>query len=189
MGHLLSTLNPEAAEEADSGRLVPHHPEWPLLPRVGQMVSYHPRPGEFRRGREEFPAIVLHAEPERGTLDLLVVYDRDDWHGMEGVPRWPADGSTLGWTQAEPPRSDSARDPRFDDMLAKLDMLEGMIEALASRIFGKLEMPEGETLLGILDEHEDRVTTLETNCPKAEAIEKKLATLRQEINAKAKPKA
>lgn len=48
------------------------------LPDLGTIVVYVSRPGEGRAGKSEFPAIVMHHEPDRESLVLMVIYDVDD---------------------------------------------------------------------------------------------------------------
>lgn len=69
-GHLLETVNPMA--------VAPPDPE--SLPTIGDWVIYVARPGEGRRGRHEFPALVLTRNDIRGRtgLDLIICYDAND---------------------------------------------------------------------------------------------------------------
>lgn len=189
-GHLLSTVNPEAAQEADSGRLVPHHGSGggdllalrpTLVPKIGEVVAYHPRPGEFRRGRTEFPAMVLQRDEASRTLDLLIFYDRDDQHTMEGVPEWPQGQMTLGWSRIDSALSD---DPRVPELEARLAALEELVATLKSALLGNLDMPEGESVLSILDEHEDRIGVVESNARESAADLKALRSKAPEKQAK-----
>lgn len=149
------------------------------LPRVGETVVYFPRPGEYRR-RPCFPALVMFVREDEGTIDALVFYDRDDTSQMERIPAVPEDRSAMGWerlnvTQVESPAAETA------PLVARLDALE-------KALFGKLELPEGESVVGILNEYEDRISVIEKNIPD---IERALATLKRQAEAKAtkKPKA
>jgi len=86
MGHLLATANPQAAEHINNP---------PPLPRVGASVVYWPRPGERRAGRLEVPAFVTRRDADNGLLDLVVIYDADDFLSIKNVPRRM--GEDRGW--------------------------------------------------------------------------------------------
>lgn len=72
MGHLLSTVNSEAADAI--------RPLVALgaLPEVGEVVRYHMRQGHGRAGRTFFPALV-QGHGERHTLHLTVIIDAQDF--------------------------------------------------------------------------------------------------------------
>lgn len=90
MGHMLASMNPQAAHEIDN----------PVaLPGVGSTVVYCPRPGEVRAGKTRVPAIVLKADAENGLLDLVVIYEADDFLSRKSLPRRM--GEDRGWEPAE----------------------------------------------------------------------------------------
>jgi hypothetical protein len=70
MSHLLSTVNPEAADN-----IRPITPRQPL-PGVGETVVYTMRPGFSRAGRSRFPALVMGEQG--GKLLLTVIVDAGD---------------------------------------------------------------------------------------------------------------
>lgn len=69
MGHLLATVNPEAAERIEDASAG--------APDVGTVVVYIARSGMQRMGRREFPAFVL-GHDEEGFLDLFVLMEPED---------------------------------------------------------------------------------------------------------------
>jgi hypothetical protein len=160
MGHLLKTVNPDAVAEIELQKRI----DVPL-PKVSDTVIFFPRPGELRAGHGKHAAIVTAVHEEDKTLDLVVVYDADDLIGQRRVPRRNLDGG-MGWES----KSSSVASP--NDLQAKLDLFrsetslenEGIraeISALRSIVFGRFQMPEGESIIGIVDEHEDRLISLE----------------------------
>lgn len=190
MSHLLSTVNPEAAAAiterpiqtaapaedllsaqpvASAAPPVAPEPEQTSLPGVGDGVTYFPRPGELRAGKGLHAAIVTAVNPEDRTVDLVVVYDADDFVGMRRVPaRLNREG--MGW---EPK-------PAVND--ARIAALEAAVDRLSRQVLGSLVLSDGDSLLGILDEHEDRLTELE---PQVTPVVRAAAP----VAAKAKPKA
>lgn len=74
MGHLLSTVNPEAANAITSEAVNPFAVREPY---IGEIVHYHSRSGEGRSGKTVFPAHVMKVS-EDGALELLVLYGVDD---------------------------------------------------------------------------------------------------------------
>lgn len=90
MGHLLQTVNPEAHE-----RIINPAP----LPAVGMPVTYHPRQGEMRQGRSVVAALVTGRDEANELLDLVVVFDADDFISQQRIPRW--NGTDRGWEPIE----------------------------------------------------------------------------------------
>lgn len=120
MGHMLSTMNPVAA-----GRLQNPIP----LPRVGHMVLFFPRPSEIRQGRASVPALVLKSDEPNHRLDLLVIYDAEDFHSLQSIPRKV--GDDRGWDIVDD------ADGGGDAMAA----LEGFKAEMADVLFGNLLKP------------------------------------------------
>jgi len=73
LAHLLSSINPDAAEKMNSGPV-----ERPDVPRPGQVVEYVMRPGHARMGRNRFPAFVMGESRHGRGIDLLVFIDSGD---------------------------------------------------------------------------------------------------------------
>jgi hypothetical protein len=122
VGHLLSSVNPEAAARIEGESLggwgsgdpavESASVEFPAeqfapaasvptvdypLPAVSSLVQYHLREGDFQSRRNVFAALVLACRDD-GSLDLLVFRDADDLVGMQGVP--PRRGTDAGWVAA-----------------------------------------------------------------------------------------
>lgn len=81
MGHLLSTVNPEAA-----AAIQPRQVAAKDMPAVGSFVQYFARPGEGRRGGHEFGAMVTRVY-DNGTIDGIAFYDADDFRNLERLPQ------------------------------------------------------------------------------------------------------
>ncbi len=127
MGHLLATVNPGAVDMIGG--------EEATLPGISNMVVYICRPGEGRRGRQEFPAIVM-SEPQGdgNALDLVVFYDESDLGYRERIPMRSEQHDYPAWRF---PRE--AKPPQFSP-----ESLQGMREelgALKKALFGEFEQP------------------------------------------------
>lgn len=155
------------------------------IPQTGEVVVYHPRPGEFRNRRVEFPAICMgESLREPGTVDLLIFYDREDSHIQENVREWTEESGTLGYTRVQ--QDSGAERQMVISLSMRLTSLQAEVEMLKKAVFGSHEMPEGECVLGILDEYEDRISVVEGGVQHAE---RDIAALKKPATAKAKPKA
>lgn len=86
MAHMLASINPEAADEID--RPTP-------LPDIGSTVVYIPRAGQVRAGKTRVPAIVTGRDVDNRLLDLVVIYDADDFLSKPRIPR--RQGDDHGW--------------------------------------------------------------------------------------------
>ena len=113
MGHLLATVNPEAAArigtEEDGQNAPPTAPAQAMmnaamsgndpmpvdLPEIGEPIRYHLRTGDFRAQRNVFPAQVTAVNPEKGTIDLIAFFDAEDRIDQRNALPW--DGSGPGW--------------------------------------------------------------------------------------------
>lgn len=162
MAHLLKTMNKEIAEHLDE--------EGQPRPGLGEMVIYYPRPGELRAGAGHYTAIVTRVN-EDDTLDLVVVYDADDLVGQRHIPRRSPDGG-LGWERIARKKRDDAA-----GWSERVRSLEEQVAMLTKVLLGGYEAPR-ESILQILDEHEDRL----------EAIAPTLSAARPEASKPKKPK-
>ena len=91
MGHLLSSVNPEAAERIENPTMG--------APDIGTPVVYIARAGFQRMGRHEFPASVL-GHDEEGHLSLLVTMEPEDMMMEDHVrPQMSDEGHT--WRHVE----------------------------------------------------------------------------------------
>lgn len=159
MSHYLKTINEAAAQDA------PPAPK-PDLPGISETVVFYPRPGELRAGRGRHAAIVTGTNDD-GTLDLVVIYDADDFIGQRHVARRSLDGG-MGW-EPLPMKVDQASartvfPPPIDDTDKKAieELKTGLVE-LRKAIFGDFDAPP-ESIVSILAEFEDK---LEAGAPPA----------------------
>ena len=152
MAHLMKTINEDAAK--DLGAPDP-------LPGVGESVVFYPRPGELRAGRGKHAAIVTASNDEDQSLDLVVVYDADDFIGQRKVKRRSLDGG-MGW---EPlpnrPQVTVNRAPQeIAELRELIDNATKRLDALHASVFGDFEVPS-ESLVEVMGEHEDRMQKIE----------------------------
>ena len=93
MGHLLSTVNPEAA-----AAVKPEEPPFPIrAPYIGEAVQYFARPGEGRGGgRDVFPAMMMKFG-EDGVAELCVIYGADDFRDRINIPKKTHDKPWNSW--------------------------------------------------------------------------------------------
>jgi hypothetical protein len=145
MGHLLATVNPEAARQIDDRR---------PLPRIGQPVVYHPRPSEIRRGRTEIPAIVLAVDEHNRRLELMVMFEAADMITQPSVPEHVA--GDRGWSYLPDQVTDEIAALREENA-----QLRNKLDVLTAMVCGDFQMPEGESVLSLLDIQDGRVTALE----------------------------
>ena len=126
-GHLLATVNPEAAAE------IKPDPVYDLadLPKVGDIVQFLPRPGEMRP-REGYAMYVTNVNTN-GNLDGVVIIDAQDFKNVERLPPktehhpWPA----WDWRDEKPFESDQKLDMEW--LKAGVELLEKKFAALEIR--------------------------------------------------------
>ena len=151
-GHYLETINIEAVDQYGGT------PE--QLPDVGQAVVYIARPGEGRAGKAEFPALVMHIEPDGKSLSILVIYDVDDQVVRPNIRQrteeveWPA----WRWVRsAEPEKFDPSRlniiRRDLDAARTQLSELSEKLDKTRADIYGEYEAPN-QPLITVLVEFE-----------------------------------
>lgn len=168
MGHLLSSINSEAAER---------YGERPL-PRVGETVEYYPRQGERRRGRVKAAALVTHVDPDNRRCDLAIFFEGCDVMDQQGVPERV--GEDRGWLRLPTAQDNSA------EAIAEL---RKDIADLRAFIMGEFPQPP-MSVLDMLKNVDDRVEVLETR-PAAAAPKRKPGrpkSTKKPAAAPAKPK-
>lgn len=74
MGHLLASVNPEAAAAIRPEPIIAAG----RVPYIGEPVIYFTRPGEGRSGRNQFPALVLDYRADNDSADLVIFFAADD---------------------------------------------------------------------------------------------------------------
>lgn len=164
MGHYLQTSNPPAAAEIDNP---------PAPPDVGTWVVFKGRAGFSRMHRTEFPALVLGAQPEDGTLILMVVMEPEDMMMESRVPFQSHNQEHFCWRY----RRKSAVEEGASELSGRIDHIE--------------EFLRGEDKLGdIVEAIGKRVETVESvlASDEMEALEKRIAALEGSASA-GKPKA
>ena len=137
MGMYLSTVNKEASDEIMNPT---------PLPEIGSSVVYCPRPGEVRAGKKRVPALVIGRDVDNGLLDLVVIYDADDFLSKRRIPRRM--GEDQGW------------EPSSDSATAVLEKLETFKSELAEVLFWNHAKPT-VSVLDRLDNLATRLAVLE----------------------------
>lgn len=144
------TAEKQAAQNADAYR-----PRWAPtqpIPGVGQLVVYHPRPGEGRSGRICFPAMVLQADEGNGYCMLMVFFDAADIREATLVPP-RSEQNPRGWEW-----------PAAHQVASNSD---AAVLALAKRVFGDGNPYEG-SLIDLIKDLYDKVAKLRADLtPKA----------------------
>lgn len=124
MGHLLASVNKEAAERIEDPAMD--------APDIGTMVVYVPRAGIMRMGRREFPAIVL-GHDENGHLDLFVLMEPEDMMMEQHVrPRLNDEGHS--WRHVDLPPIDDETASRIELLETTNSTLNESLEALQAQV-------------------------------------------------------
>lgn len=130
MGHMLRTVNPEAADAIDN-------PAAP--PDVGTWVVFKGRAGFSRMRRTEFPALVL-GSLEDGTVQLMVVMEPEDMMMEDRVPFRSHNQEAFYWRHVEKPDAEVINQgPDLTAIVTRLHDIEQVLmsdemEALEKRI-------------------------------------------------------
>lgn len=138
MSHYIQHINPEAHE-----RIVNPVP----LPAVGMPVTYHPRAGEMRQRRSVVAALVTGRDEANELLDLVVVFDADDFISQRRIPRW--NGTDRGWEPV---------DGLGQQAMAKLEAFKA---ELSDVLFGSNSKPDLD-ITTRLDKLEERLDAVES---------------------------
>lgn len=170
MSTLLSTFNPQAAQEIRDANQVPPppvqepvvvEPAPPLretgtgpLPGIGDIVLYHPRGSEARRGRTTVPAIVIWRDEEGRQLELCIVHEANDVRQIERVREWPG-GAERGWEA----KGGSVTVNRVGVEESALDGLKAEVAELRAIVLGDFERPN-DSILEMLDDLDGRLDAL-----------------------------
>ena len=162
MGHLLSSINEEAAAAMDAPI------DRPNIPPVGATVIYVMRLGHGRNGKNRFPALVM-GHGQRDTLELMVFIDAGDMVDETLVERAKPGQEHHCWEWP-------------DDANAALQGMRGTLAALHQRVgeaeeenkrlreivLGDFNEPK-VSIIGIMQDFETRLRAL-----KVEMLEKPL---------------
>lgn len=153
VGHLLKTVNPEAADAIDNP---------PAPPDVGTWVVFKGRAGFSRMHRTEFPALVLGAQPTDGTLELMVVMEPEDMITESRVPFQSHNQEHFCWRYRRKSAAEEAdgalgRITAIEDFLRGEDALGSTVEAIGKR----LEAVESVLASDEIEQLEARIAKLE----------------------------
>lgn len=185
-GHLLATVNPEAAAEADSGwkpagppltedtgpiealtakteyetgmRSIPMgEPSSFALPSVGMDVVYHLRDGDARNMRTKFPAVILSSDPETRTVSLVVMVDAGDLWRQDRVPQYAPPEAGWDWISGQGPMITGTR------YVAELTELvrQSNSGTLVAEVQPQDDFPDPNMVAKMLCDLAERVTALE----------------------------
>lgn len=130
LGHLLSTVNPDAAAAIDNP---------PAPPDVGTIVVFKGRQGFSRMHRTEFPAMVLGGYDD-GTLELMVMMEPEDMMLESRVPFRSHNQDQFYWRYRRKSAAEEGdselpiRIKAIEDFLRAEDKLGEIIEAIGKRV-------------------------------------------------------
>lgn len=159
MGHLLSTVNREAADAIDNP---------PAPPDVSTMVVYKARAGFSRMQRTEFPALVLGSNSDDGSLILLVMMDAEDVMVEQRVQFQSHNQPHHCWRYRRKSAAEDAdgelptRIAAIEDFLRGEDKLGEIVEAIGKRV----ETVEGVLASDEMEALERRIAALEGGAAK-----------------------
>lgn len=152
MGHMLRSVNSEAADQIEQDRA-------PLgTPGIAEWVVFHPRPGERRMSRTSFPALVMWQHKD-GRLDLLIVYDANDVVLRQGVRKATDAEPTNAWSLTDVTREVEPFEPsRLNAMTRETAFIRAFLMGPHDNEF---VLPQGESIMSVLDGFGRRITALE----------------------------
>lgn len=168
MGHLLATVNPEAAAA------IRPEPNLPRLPRVGEVLKFYPRPGEGRGGRLEY-AVHVTSVHSGGLVNGIVMYDAQDFRDVINIPPrsdalpWPS-WEFMDQTPLPSMHVVSSDAPSL--VRSELNELREHITALAVRV-EIMENAGGDKVLSVL---RSRILAVERKLTGRTSVELKTAT-------------
>lgn len=161
MGHFLATVNPEAVDRIGG--------EPATLPGIGDWVIYIGRPGEGRRAKQEFPALVMgDAEPGTDALTLVVVYDADDVIYLERIPMQAGDHQYPAWRSRKPVLPASYGPETMDGMRSALAEMGKRVETLLNDIYGTFHKPP-KSIMEYMAGFEQKLRGFDADQPKKKA--------------------
>jgi len=148
-GHLLSTVNPQAAQTEEFE-----------VPPIGARVQYFARPGQGRGPHITFPADVMFADPKTGACVLWVLYGREDYREHPHVHRRSDQNPYHSWEYV--PDGFEELSEELADVQLKLAQTQAQLAELSSAIFGGYKRPTNpdgtpKSVIDILAEFEKRV--------------------------------
>ena len=138
MGHLLETVNPDAAAVIDG--------EFEVI-QVGMPVLFRARAGSMRAGRTSFFASVMKQNQDDGSVDLLVMMEPEDFVEERHVRRFSEQQQTQVWEPIVP-------------SLADFNALAERLSALEKNVLGPFRDPP-MALMEYMDNFDKRLRALE----------------------------
>ncbi len=151
MGHLLRTVNPEAADAIEPG------PGVRRLPEVGEVVRYHMRAGHGRNGRSFFPALV-QGHGEQDTLMLTVCIDAQDFADESLVSEIGPGNEFHCWERVSGagvrPLAERLEEP--GGLRGMFAALERRVDTLGDCVLGEFN-PPAISIIAIMQDFENRL--------------------------------
>lgn len=151
MGHLLSSVNPEAADRIQ--------PEPPVArpPQVGELVIYHMRPGERRQGRTTFPALVQGAG-ERGLLNLTAILEAGELKNETLVSEIGPGRDAHVWERPDNSALAEVFRGTITSLHQRIGDLETEMKAMRAIVLGEYDAPR-ISIIAIMQDFETRLRT------------------------------
>lgn len=148
-GHLLASVNKEASDA------IQPDPSAPPLPDVGHLVVYTMRAGYARQGKTKFNALV-QGRGERGTLNLLVMIDANDFVDEQFVLAAGPGQETNCWEWPDDSRNASGFRGTIAALHQRIGEVEENLADLRAVVLGDFDTPK-VSLISILQDFENRL--------------------------------
>lgn len=150
MGHLLSSVNPEAAAaiQPPVGK--------PRLPQVGEIVIYHMRLGHTRQGRTRFPALVQGSN-EREQLNLTVILEAGELLNATLVDEiGPGKDTGHVWERPDTNFLAAGLHGTIASLHQRIGGVEDLIAELRKIVLGDFDVPR-ISIIDIMQDFENRL--------------------------------
>ena len=156
MGHLLSSINPDAAERIRPADALPPRPR---TPNVGDIVIYHIRRGHGRAGRTRFPALV-QPQGDDGRLALTVIMEAGELKNetlVEEIGPGKDDGHC--WERPDVSHLGDAFRNTVAALATRVGGLEEENQALRAVVLGDFDVPK-VSIIAIMQDFENRLRSI-----------------------------
>lgn len=165
MGHLLNSINPDAAEQMNQGTA-----ELPDAPRPGMVVEYTMRVGHGRMGRTKFPAFVMGASRHGRGVDLLVFIDAGEMTDEQMVEKAAPGNETHCWDWLDNGAA-AVRGMRgtITALHQRIGEAEDRLKAIEGVVLGDFDAPK-VSIIHIMQDFENRLRALVTNADHHQAL-------------------
>lgn len=151
MGHLLKSINPEAAEAIRPAALAER------MPDVGDIVIYHMRSGHGRQGRTRFPALVQGGEA--GRLNLTVILESSELRNETMVEQIGPGKEFHVWERPDISSLAEAFRGTLTALHTRIGDLEGENKRLRDCVLGDFDIPK-ISIIAIMQDFENRLRML-----------------------------